>query len=322
LLVDFAENVSMHSYTVENIKKTLFEAGPIGEIKPAPEWTSEYLPWEKGNKEIQRKYKPNKGYELLQGKGTVRGKLIGGCLEVFDILRGTPVFPTLEDFDDAILFLETSEEKPPVWLVECGLRNYGITGVLDRIRGIIWGKPQDEEYYDEYKRTNQLLVELTDLAVSFLTDKGFKAVSGRATKEQIDLRYLAAPLPLKTIASKSGLGWVGKSALLVTKQYGSAVRLSGVLTDAELPVADPIVESSCGDCRDCVDACPGHAFTGNQWKAGIDRDELYGCYLCRAAALEQLSRRTGIIDTVCGICVAVCPWTRRYADSATASSQG
>lgn len=151
LLVDFAENVSMSQYTVEHINKILFKSEVIGKIEPALEWTSEYLPWEEKNKLIQRKYKPNQGYELIQGNGTVQGNLIGGCFEVFDMLRGTEVFPKLEDFDNTILFLETSEEKPPAWFIECGLRNYGINGILGKINGIIWGKPQDEEHYEEYK---------------------------------------------------------------------------------------------------------------------------------------------------------------------------
>ena len=140
------------------------------EVKPAPVWTSEYLPWEESNKSIQRKYKPNSGCELLQGQGTVKGRLIGGCMEVFDMLRGTQLFPALEDFDDAILFLETSEEKPPVWFVECGLRIYGIMGILDRLKGIIFGKPYDEEYYTEYKETiNKVMKEFNaeDLPVLY-----------------------------------------------------------------------------------------------------------------------------------------------------------
>lgn len=153
LLVDFAENVSMNPYTVDHLEKTLFKAEPVGEIEPAPEWTSQYLAWDEKNKLIQRKFQANKGYELLQGKGIARGRLLGGCFEVFDSLRGTQVFPELEDFDDAILFFETSEEKPPAWLIECSLRIYGINGILDRIKGMIWGKPQDEAYYEEYKET-------------------------------------------------------------------------------------------------------------------------------------------------------------------------
>ncbi len=151
LLVDFAENVSMHPYTIEYIQKTLFTNKPIGQIVSASEWTSEYLPWIEENKEHRRKYNQNYGYELLQGNGIVKGRLLGGCIEVFDMLRGTEIFPTFEDFNDSILFFETSEEKPPVWFIECALRNYGITGILDRISGIIWAKPQDEENYEEYK---------------------------------------------------------------------------------------------------------------------------------------------------------------------------
>jgi muramoyltetrapeptide carboxypeptidase LdcA involved in peptidoglycan recycling len=151
LLMDFAENVSMSQYTLEYIEKTLFSSEAIGKIDAALEWTSEYLPWLEKNKLIRRKYKPNQGYELLQGKGIVQGHLIGGCFEVFDMLRGTEIFPKPEDFEDSILFLETSEDKPPVWFIECGLRNYGITGVLKKLKGIIWSKPQDEQYYEEYK---------------------------------------------------------------------------------------------------------------------------------------------------------------------------
>lgn len=151
LLVDFAENVSMHQYTIDHIEKTLFKSEKIGKIESAAEWTSEYLPWEEKNKLVQRKYKENQGYELLQGKGIVKGRLIGGCFEVLDMLRGTEIFPKPEEFEDSILFLETSEEKPPVWFIECGLRSYGVSGILGNIKGIIWGKPLDEKNYEEYK---------------------------------------------------------------------------------------------------------------------------------------------------------------------------
>ncbi|MDF2908143.1 MAG: peptidase LD-carboxypeptidase [Herbinix sp.] len=150
LLMDFAENVAMDDYTVEYIKKTLFSEDPIGIIPPAKEWTSERLSWQIENKDIARRKKPNQNYELLQGKGMVQGRLLGGCIEIFDMLRGTELFPELSSFDHAILFLETSEDKPPVWYVELALRIYGINGILGRLRGMIFGKPQDEELYEEY----------------------------------------------------------------------------------------------------------------------------------------------------------------------------
>ena len=53
--MDFAENVEMHDYTVEALKQTLFSNEVIGEIKPAPEWTSERLEWTVENKHTQTK---------------------------------------------------------------------------------------------------------------------------------------------------------------------------------------------------------------------------------------------------------------------------
>lgn len=151
LLVDFAENVEMHPYTVEHLKRTLFTRKPIGEILPAPEWTSEFLPWVVANKNTARNHQANQGYELLQGKGIMAGRLIGGCFEVFDVLRGTELFPPLSAFDQAILFMETSEDKPDPMMIECSLRTYGIMGILNRLNGIIWGKPMDEANFEEYK---------------------------------------------------------------------------------------------------------------------------------------------------------------------------
>lgn len=150
LLMDFAENVNMHDYTVDHINKTLFNNNPIGDIKASDVWTSEYLPWLIENKNTARKLQPNSGYHFIQGKGIVEGRLIGGCFDVFDMVRGTELFPSLEEFEDTILFLETSEDKPNALLIECALRIYGITGILDRIKGMIWAKPQDEVNLDEY----------------------------------------------------------------------------------------------------------------------------------------------------------------------------
>ena len=64
---------------------------------------------------------------------------------------GTEIWPTKEEWKDKILLLETSEDKPSPDLVTWYLRNLGAQGIFDVIKGIIVGKPKDEEYYDEYK---------------------------------------------------------------------------------------------------------------------------------------------------------------------------
>ena len=151
ILTDFAENIQMPDYTVHWLRKVLFSTEPISEIAPSETWTSELLRWVIENKNTARKFVPNTRHELLQGAGKIRGHLIGGCMDVFDLLRGTELFPTLDDFSGAILFLETSEEMPAPGSVLYNIRTYGAMGILERLGGIIVGKPFDNKYYDEYK---------------------------------------------------------------------------------------------------------------------------------------------------------------------------
>ncbi len=151
ILAEFAENVEMFDYTKHWIHKVLFDSSTIGTIEASPIWTSEHLPWEEKNKNIKRKIKDNSGYELLQGKGKVKGRLIGGCVEVLEMIKGTKIWPSIDEWKDTILFLETSEEKPSPKHLEYWLRNYGSLEILQNVKGIIFGKPYDNLYYEEYK---------------------------------------------------------------------------------------------------------------------------------------------------------------------------
>jgi len=151
ILSDFAENRKMPEYTIAALKRALFRAEPIGEILPAAVWTSQRLEWSIENKDTARKFENNTGYELLQGNDKATGHLIGGCIEVFDWLRGTELFPDIGDFEGAILFFETSEEMPLPSNLLYTLRTLGAIGVLKQATGMVFGKPYDNKYYDEYK---------------------------------------------------------------------------------------------------------------------------------------------------------------------------
>lgn len=151
ILAEFSENVQMFDYTKYWVQKTLFDNTTIGKIEPSAIWTSEHLSWEEKNRSIQRKLHNNTGYELLQGRGKVKGRLIGGCMEVMEMLKGTEVWPELKAWENSILFFETSEDKSDPTYVEYWLRNYGSIGVLQSVKGIIFGKPYDNLYYEEYK---------------------------------------------------------------------------------------------------------------------------------------------------------------------------
>jgi epoxyqueuosine reductase QueG len=170
-----------------------------------------------------------------------------------------------------------------------------------------------ERYYQEYNRVNTFLADLCKLAVEYLESRGNKAVAIKPTVEGKDLDYetLMTSIPHKTVARLAGLGWIGKSALLVTKEYGPAVRLATVLTDAELEAAKPLNASSCGDCVKCVENCPAKAISGRNWELGLEREMIYDAFACCDTA-TRLSKKAGISSVICGICINVCPWAQKY----------
>jgi muramoyltetrapeptide carboxypeptidase LdcA involved in peptidoglycan recycling len=152
ILAEFAENVKMFDYTKHWIEKVLFDNSILGNVDSSPIWTSERLPWEEKNKLKERNTQSNNGYELLQGNGIVKGHLIGGCIEVLEMVKGTDLWPCNDLWANSIIFFETSEEKPEPKYIEYWLRNYGAQGILQKANGIIFGKPYDNLYYEEYKK--------------------------------------------------------------------------------------------------------------------------------------------------------------------------
>ena len=160
LMTDFSEYVKMFDYTEESVQKVLFDSCENYEIKSSEYWSDDFVPWCVENIEKQRKLKKEThGYEVLQGSGKVVGKLLGGCIDAFPIYIGTPIWPTLEEFKDKILFLETSEDKPSPDYLKCYLMNLGAQGIFDVIKGIIVGKPQQEKYYEEYKEVYKTILK-------------------------------------------------------------------------------------------------------------------------------------------------------------------
>jgi len=182
----------------------------------------------------------------------------------------------------------------------------------DIVRGI--GNGPTLEYYEEYTRLNRLLDSLAEYAAGFLAENGFDAEPQTTTIVVRDRTKWRTPLPHKTVATRAGLGWIGKCALLVTEKFGSALRLTSVLTNAVLPAGTPVNESRCGSCALCRDACPGNAVKGVNWSFGSNRDDIYDAKRCQKTAWELMSR-LGIDNTLCGKCIYICPWTQRYINS-------
>lgn len=153
LLVEFAENCGMFPYSIEEMNKTILSDCVPGDIPVAQEWSVEELDWSvPENQERKRKREPSLGRSCLQGNGIANGHLIGGCLDVFPMLLGTSLWPEAEAFDGAVLFVETSEEAPPVDDIKRLFRNFGVQGILEKINGVLIGRPgggvKDPRQYD------------------------------------------------------------------------------------------------------------------------------------------------------------------------------
>ena len=176
------------------------------------------------------------------------------------------------------------------------------------IRGMKHGPTED--YRDEYVRLNAALDTAAGALGAMLRDHGYEAVPVPATMP--DPASVAGgngdgPFPHKTAATVAGLGWIGKTALFVSPEFGPAVRLATVFTDLALPVGQPVTTGSCGDCAACVEACPAGCGRDVTWRAGVARDELFDASACR----HHMTQYTGIEQQICGICIAACPLSRR-----------
>lgn len=144
IMCGFAENTGMLDYFVDGIDAALFDEDPTHAWPELTDgWTVEHLDWgDPANQLIPRKLQPSTGRRWLQEGTRTTGPLIPACLEVLDWLRGTRWMPSL---DGAILAIETSEEAPGPDNVIRMLRALGATGALDRVAGVLLGRPGGSE---------------------------------------------------------------------------------------------------------------------------------------------------------------------------------
>lgn len=162
IMAGFAENTGLFPYMVESVRRTLFSTEPIGEIRPNTDgWTVEMLDWsDPALQTRKRALNPSTGWRWLQGKGVRRGRLLGGCLEVMDWVRGTDVFPSRDDWQDAVLFIETSEDAPSPAQVSSMLRSLAALGVIERVAGILYARPGGETPPEQFSDYDEALLRI------------------------------------------------------------------------------------------------------------------------------------------------------------------
>lgn len=154
----------------------------------------------------------------------------------------------------------------------------------------------DEHYCHEME-----MYRISDLLAGSIEKSGYNAYSlsdaNQIETSNFDGVFGKTVLPLKTLATHAGLGWIGKNNLLVNREYGCCQTWGGVLTDAPLQATwtePPAVQ--CGNCRVCIEVCRPGALKGRTWEPGLLREEMIDVDPC----------------TTCLKCMVHCPWTQKY----------
>lgn len=153
-----------------------------------------------------------------------------------------------------------------------------------------------------FSQTEHRMDTLADKFAECIRSRGYQAVS-QSEKSILDrnefcIETKTTYLPHKKVAVLSGIGWIGKSNLLVTEKYGSALCMCCVLTDMPLDlVYDRMQEVRCDSCSVCKEVCPRKVLTGKSWTPNTKRDEIVDVYHCET----------------CLKCMVYCRFSQAYA---------
>ncbi len=155
LFTEFAMQVQMDDFTIKYLKYALFGNGEY-ELEASKEFNDIGLNWfDESLLNTRRRYQKNDGW-YWDGEKNAQGILWGGCIEMIDeILRHGIQIPSLEDFEDIVLFFESSEEMPTSSYVRRVVRAFGERGILSRVKAVLVGRPKawdfDKQNTDEQK---------------------------------------------------------------------------------------------------------------------------------------------------------------------------
>ena len=109
----------------------------------------------------------------------------------------------------------------------------------------------NKQYADEYAEVNNHINELS-IGLSFkISNMGFRSKPLAASK-RTDTVNIKGDFPHKTAATRAGIGWIGRHCQLITRPYGSWVRLGTVFTNMEIPCGPTLDKNYCGRCKICV----------------------------------------------------------------------
>ena len=220
-------------------------------------------------------------YKILQSKIKEFSLSLGVDLVGFSCIEKSPI-PN----QDSLIYAVTIAVKLP-----------------DAVLKTIENRPTIS-YFHEYRSANAFLDNVTFRTSRFIEKLGYLAFPIPASQSMPNSEYQST-FSHKIGARLSGLGFIGKSGLFISTEYGSKVRLATILTNLPLVRELDLVESKCKGCDICVKNCPAGAISGKEYVQGLNREEFFSCEKCshHMKTYKDIGR-----GAVCGICIKVCPY--------------
>ena len=157
------------------------------------------------------------------------------------------------------------------------------------------GSEPTKLYFHHYRTANMFLDQLAFGLSHWIRLRGFEALPIPAS-QITDWNQQRAHLSHKKIGYSAGIGWIGRNNLLVSKKFGSQLRLATVLTDMPLKIDSPLPDN-CGKCFACVMSCPVRA---------IQDDSKDFKHLVCFEKLKEFQKQNIVGQFICGICVKAC----------------
>jgi len=142
-----------------------------------------------------------------------------------------------------------------------------------------------------------LLMEKAAIEIlAYLEEKGNPGLIIH-TEDEFDPVKRMGLVSLKVLAKGAGLGWQGRSLLIINPEYGPVHRWIAVLTNLNLQADEPI-PNLCGECSLCIDKCPRGALTLVPFSDHPEHRE------------DVLNIQVCLGDAGCKVCLVACPWAR------------
>ncbi|MEF8725648.1 MAG: 4Fe-4S double cluster binding domain-containing protein [Candidatus Bipolaricaulota bacterium] len=161
-------------------------------------------------------------------------------------------------------------------------------------------------YANQYRVVNDKLNDISFQLAKFIEENRGRAQPVPASKV-VSEGHWQSFISHKAVARAAGMGWIGKSLMLINPDYGPRLRWATILTDLDLDWGEPI-KNKCGDCTECVEACIVDAFEDSGFEDyPRNRRSCFDVDSC-ARKLEEFADDPDIGSMVCGICIKACPW--------------